>query len=203
MSSAKIAVPVRTRPGGRTAAVTRRLFEAVMELLVEGGFEAVTFQAVAERAQVGRATLYRRWPNPAALVAEAIRATAALRITIPDSGSLRSDLNIILNDIARFLSDPVGKAALVAGLTLSRNIADEARAVASWANRWSEVSPVFAKAMSRGEFDEGGDPEAMFAAIAGTLYFRLLVMNLPVDPPWIEQVLDQFFGKTMAMKLTV
>ena len=48
-------MPIKQRPGGRTAEVTQRVFAATMDLLVVGGFEAVTFQEVAERAGVGRA----------------------------------------------------------------------------------------------------------------------------------------------------
>ena len=201
MSSADIAIPIKQRPGGRTAEVTQRVFAATMDLLVVGGFESVTFQEVAERAGVGRATLYRRWPNPAALAADAIRATAAEQIVIPDTGSLRGDLALILNDIARFLSAPVGKAALVAGLTL--NPAETVQDGTSWTARWSQVRPIFVRAAARGELAEGSAPEVVFAALAGALYFRLLVMNLPVDAAWAEQVLDQFCGNTVAMKLSV
>ena len=50
----------KRRPGGRTADVTERVHRAIVELLIEGGVEACTFSAVAERAAVDRSTLYRR-----------------------------------------------------------------------------------------------------------------------------------------------
>ena len=60
------------RPGGRTADVTRRIHEAVLELLVEGGIDACTFQNVASRAGVERSTLYRRNPDRWPLIIDAI-----------------------------------------------------------------------------------------------------------------------------------
>jgi AcrR family transcriptional regulator len=83
---------------------------------VERGFPAVTFQEVAARAGVGRATLYRRWDDPAALVADAVRASAADRIRVADTGSLSGDLRHILELIARFIASPLGSASLIASL---------------------------------------------------------------------------------------
>lgn len=187
MSSA----PAPSRPGGRTALNSQRIFAATMALLVEGGFAGVTFQAVAERAGVGRATLYRRWSNPAALVGEAVRAVAAERIVMPDSGSLRGDLATTLSQVARFLSEPVGKAALIAALSLPDG--EDGGAQSGWPARWNDVEPLFARAAARGELPAGTDAEALFARLSGALYFRLLVMDQSPDEAWITRILDSEF----------
>jgi AcrR family transcriptional regulator len=54
---------VSRRPGGRTADVTNRVHEAIIELLVEDGVQACTFSAVAERAGMELSTIYRRFPD--------------------------------------------------------------------------------------------------------------------------------------------
>ena len=105
------------RPGGRTHDVTQRVFATAMELLEEGGASAVTFQKIARRAEVGRATLYRRWPEPAFLIADALAATAADQIRIKDTGSLRGDLAAMMTQIARFVDSSTGRAAIIAGLS--------------------------------------------------------------------------------------
>lgn len=178
------------RPGGRTAATSEKVFGAVFDLLIEGGFEAVTFQAVAERAQVGRATIYRRWDDVGSLIAEAVRARAAEQIVAPDTGSLRGDLNSVLGQIVRFITSPVGRAALLASL------ADTAKGSVAqphdvrWAARWQDIAPIFARARARGELPAHEDPEILFAQLAGALYFRLLVIASPPDDEWIERILD-------------
>ena len=64
---------------------------------------AVTFQAVAERAAVGRATMYRRWPSPAHLAVDAIRARSSDDIKVADHGSLAGDLTAVLRQIGSFI----------------------------------------------------------------------------------------------------
>lgn len=177
------------RLGGRTADVSRRIFEATIGLLVEGGFPAVTFQAVAQRAEVGRATLYRRWRSPTELVADAVSASAAEQIIIDDTGSLRGDLAHILRQIAAFISGPIGLAALSAALHLHQLTAVRDTST-RWGKRWADIAPVFARARARGELNGEVDAEAVFARLAGALYFRLLVIGRAPDDDWITRILE-------------
>lgn len=186
---------IKGRPGGRTAEVAAKIFKATMGLLEAGGFTAVTYQAVAERAGVGRATLYRRWPDTATLVADAIQATAAERIEIADTGSLQGDLSTILHQIGVFISSPTGAATLVAVLNLPLREGDDGRGP-GWTQRWAEVEPIFARARLRGEWREDADAEVLFATLAGALYFRRIVMGRQIDRRWIDAVLDQSLNRS-------
>src|ERR1700752_1057406 len=67
--ASKTAEPAQDPRVVRTRAAAR---ETTIELISEGGPEAVTFQAVAKRAGMSRATLYRHWPPPAEAVFEAL-----------------------------------------------------------------------------------------------------------------------------------
>jgi AcrR family transcriptional regulator len=64
---------------------------STVEILAAEGYDQLTFEAVAERSGVSRPSIYRRWGDKAALVAETI---AALRWNgpLPDEGTLRADL---------------------------------------------------------------------------------------------------------------
>jgi AcrR family transcriptional regulator len=187
-------VPTR-RPGGRTAETRRRVFEATCELLVERGFPAVTFQEVAARAGVGRATLYRRWDDPAALVADAVRASAADRIQVADTGSLHGDLRRILELIAQFIASPLGSASLIARLAQSGNAAPDDALSYQWGKRWSDVLPIFERARDRGELDHDRDFEICFTQLAGAVYFRTLIERLPVDENWLNRLLQDGLGR--------
>lgn len=94
--------------GGRhphSGGVTRRrgelldaaLLDAAWEELQQAGYQAMTFEAVADRAGTSRAVLYRRWPKKAELVVAALRHRRPLLSgAMPDTGSLRGDVLALL-----------------------------------------------------------------------------------------------------------
>ena len=55
----------------RSAEVDRAIVDATLDLMVQDGYNALSMEQVAARAGVGKATVYRRWPNKLALVADA------------------------------------------------------------------------------------------------------------------------------------
>jgi AcrR family transcriptional regulator len=68
------------------------ILDATLDLLVEEGFTRMSIEAVASRAGVGKATIYRRWPSKADLVAEAVACIKHRELREVDSGSVREDL---------------------------------------------------------------------------------------------------------------
>lgn len=187
--------PAERRPGGRTSDNTRRIVAATIDLLIDGGFDAVGFAAVAELAGVSRATMYRRWESPAHLTADAIRHNASDSIPIPDSGNLHDDLAAILAHIGDFLDTPLGRSAITANAQILANHHDDTPTPA-WSLRWIDVEPVFQRAKDRHELPPEADAEAVFAAAAGALYFRTLVMGATADSAWIHRTLDVVLAPT-------
>jgi len=96
----------RKAPGRpRSARADEAIIAAVIDLLTEGiPAEAVSIEAVAARAGVGKATIYRRWPNKEALLVDAV---ASLKGPLPEIAgeSVRDDLITLLR--------PVGRSALM------------------------------------------------------------------------------------------
>jgi AcrR family transcriptional regulator len=88
--------PVRGRP--RSADLTPAILAAVIELIDQDGYDRLTIQAVADRAGVGLATIYRRWPTKRELVVEALRAK---HVDLPDTGDARADLLAIFTLMAK------------------------------------------------------------------------------------------------------
>ncbi|MEU8822381.1 TetR/AcrR family transcriptional regulator [Streptomyces sp. NPDC048636] len=91
----------------------RELHEAVVEMLQEVGYDALTMDAVAARTHSSKATLYRQWKSKPQLVATALRCTKPVLLEDVDTGSLRGDLH----EIAR-CSEPARERdmALMRGL---------------------------------------------------------------------------------------
>ncbi|MEU1010229.1 TetR/AcrR family transcriptional regulator [Streptomyces sp. NPDC088810] len=71
------------------------LYEAVLDLLREVGYDALTMDAVAARTRSSKATLYRQWGGKAELVAKAVRHTKPGRVADVDTGSLKGDLHAL------------------------------------------------------------------------------------------------------------
>ncbi|GGW15217.1 TetR family transcriptional regulator [Streptomyces capoamus] len=71
------------------------LYDAVLDLLREVGYDALTMDAVAARTRSSKATLYRQWGGKAELVAKAVRHNKPGRVGDVDTGSLKGDLHAL------------------------------------------------------------------------------------------------------------
>ncbi|GAA0916005.1 TetR/AcrR family transcriptional regulator [Streptomyces thermoalcalitolerans] len=90
---AEAATPRRSR---LTPEREAELYEAVLELLREVGYDALTMDAVAARTRSSKATLYRQWGGKAELVVKAVRHSHPTRIEEIDTGTLRGDLHALV-----------------------------------------------------------------------------------------------------------
>ncbi|NJP99791.1 TetR/AcrR family transcriptional regulator [Streptomyces zingiberis] len=71
------------------------LYEAVLGLLREVGYEALTMDAVAQRTRSSKATLYRQWKGKPELVVSALRHGVPPELADVDTGTLRGDMREI------------------------------------------------------------------------------------------------------------
>jgi AcrR family transcriptional regulator len=177
------------RPGGRTAEVTRRINEAVLGLLIEGGVDACTFQNVAARAGIERSTLYRRSPDRWTTIVDAIIDLADRETPFNDSGSFAADLTDTLHQLAAILSGPMGPPimSVAAALQAGHGPGETGR---FWANRQNQIRPMFDAAIARGELPADVYQDDVFAMAAGPLFFRTFVIGRPVDDEFIAKVVD-------------
>jgi AcrR family transcriptional regulator len=169
--------------------VTRRVNDAVLALLVEGGIEACTFAAVADRADVERSTLYRRYGDRWALVIDAILGYAADEAAAVSLGSFREDLRFVLDRMAEILATPLGPALWAVGAALRAGSVPEHRA-RFWETRLLQILPIFEAAKARGELAQRANAEEIFAFAMGAVHFRMLVIGEAVDSKRVDQIVD-------------
>src|SRR6204780_2920407 len=94
------------RPGRpRSEQAEQAIIEATLDLFGEQGFEGVCVEAVAARAGVGKATIYRRWPNKEELL---LAALGSMKSPIPEleGVSARDDLVAMLTVMCADRADP-------------------------------------------------------------------------------------------------
>ena len=178
----------RARPGGRTADITRRIHDATIALLTEGGYAACTFRNVARKAGIERSTLYRRYPNAWAMLGEAWAMRFAADMAVEPGDSFAADLRSHLEKVAAVLNAPLGKA-MVAAAAVARLDPDLAVSAGKfWQFRLAQQEPFVAAAIARGELPPDIDRETLFATTDGPFYFRLLVVGRPIDAELVERV---------------
>jgi AcrR family transcriptional regulator len=130
---------VGLRTGGRSERVVAAVLEAAIAELARTGYAGLRLEDVAERAGVAKTTLYRRWPTKSALIHDALRSQGIAE-EIPDTGSVRGDVLLMLERIQKKIGTPQGLALArvitVEGAdkenveleTLCRHLRDEVRA---------------------------------------------------------------------------
>ena len=173
--------PDSTRPGGRTAQNRAAVVEATLAELAERGYDQTSVESVALRAGVHKTTVYRRWKTKERLVAEALDATAAVQIEIPDTGDLALDLQTLARGVRGVLISTVGSAAvrtLVSGAQSSPQVARVLRTF--WSGRLTKVVPIVNRAVTDGRLPPGTDAIELMKYLAAPMFHRVLVTAEPV-----------------------
>jgi AcrR family transcriptional regulator len=184
------AAPNRGRP--RSEKARHAILEAAAELLLLRGLGAVSMDAVAERAGVSKATIYRWWPSKEMLALDALLDWAAASAPARDTGSLRGDLLALVRPWVREITrQPFGRviAALVTEAQSDPQFAEAYRTHFVEPRR-EAMRAAFARAAKRGEVPADLDVEVAVDLIYGPLYHRLLHGHAPLSGRFGEAVVD-------------
>ena len=183
--------PRRGRPRSEKARLA--ILEAATELLLVQGLSAVSMDAVAERAGVSKATIYRWWPTKESLALDALfNEWAAARPPARDTGSLRGDLLSLLRPWARLAaSRPYGRviAGLITQAQMDPAFAAEYR-TRFVAPRREAGREVLRRAIERGEIPADTKIEVALDMLYGPLYHRLLHGHAPLNDRFVRDVID-------------
>ncbi|MEQ4725500.1 TetR/AcrR family transcriptional regulator [Nonomuraea sp. B19D2] len=178
---ARPAPPTRRRPGGRTARIRTQVLDAVLAELGERGYDGLTMDAVAARAGVHRATVYRRWGDVGGLLADVLDATGEDDWQPPDTGSLKGDLAALNHEIqAALTAQPPIVAALIAASFRSEK-ADRAQR-RLWEDRYARCEIIVTRATRRGELPPHTDARRLLIAATAPVYHQLVLLRMPPDP---------------------
>src|SRR3954470_23041070 len=105
-----LTVPAARATRRRGDALLDAIYAAVMEELATVGYQALSIERVADRGRPGKGSIYRRWPAPVALVLAALDHVLPLVDDVPDTGSVRADLLLVMRRIARTMGSRAGAA---------------------------------------------------------------------------------------------
>jgi AcrR family transcriptional regulator len=182
-------------PGGRAAADPRavlsreRVLAAALDLLTESGLGEFTIDDASKRSGVAKTTIYRHWPNRAALVIDACLRMDDGDQPPPDTGSLEGDVTAFLNNLA-------GLLATARWSSILPSIVDAAEHEPAFAGIHGTIqrrhaAPLRAaleRAAARGEIQPSADLSAVVAALLGPLFYRRWFSREPVDDKFVDLI---------------
>lgn len=174
---------------------------AAAELLEEVGYQGITMEGVARRADVAKSTVYRWWKSRPTLVMDAYRQTIEQRMPVPDEGGVREDLTAFVAALYGVSAHPLRVRAL-RGLMAEAQLDPAFEEVfRQWVEtRRAVVKELLTRGLDRGELPAGADLELAADQVFGTFWYRLLVGHAPLDPAeaahHAERVLDGLTGRT-------
>lgn len=158
-----------------------KIIQATLALLADDGYDGVTMEAVAARAGVGKATLYRRYPGKEALVVDAL---ATLSDTVPRGagGGLRDDLIALVASTVRTTNSPAGRLLprLVSAAVDNPGLLERYReqVITPRRRRFAEV---LLAGIRSGELRADLDVEQTIDLLVGPVLYRSLLR--PQEPP--------------------
>ncbi len=182
----------KRKPGRpRSAEADSAIVEATLDLLDQGGVEAVKIEEVARRAGVARTTVYRRFPSRSDLVLGACEDVVSRYLRVPDTGAVRSDVVELLTTLIHALTRT--RARHVIPNLLALRTADpklEAATRVVWERRRDAMVEVLRRGVQRGELPADADPGLLADLLHGPLYYRLLVSGAPIGRGLAEEIAD-------------
>jgi AcrR family transcriptional regulator len=191
---------VKKRLPGRPRSEQARaaILSSTLELLEQVGFAELTIEAVAASAEVGKATIYRWWPNKAMLVGDAFMSSVIRETRFPDTGSVREDLRAQMQRLAGIFRGPRGRIlrSLIGGGQSDPEL------IAAFSNRWliprrAEAFGILQRGIDRGQLPADIDRNMLLDTLYGPLYFRMLVGHGPLSTAFVDDVCDAVMSGVM------
>jgi AcrR family transcriptional regulator len=166
----------------RNDAAQAAILDATFRLLAGPGTEALTIDAIAAEAGVGRQTIYRWWPSKGAVVADALVRYAQVVVPGRDTGSFAGDLVAFFTDSFAGLESRVMADRLRQIVAEAQHDEHVARVLADFtAVRRAALRALLERGRSAGELAADADLDMLVDMAYGVLYYRLLVGHAPLD----------------------
>jgi AcrR family transcriptional regulator len=177
-------VPLRGRK--RSIKAEKAVLDAAYKLLLDAGLQATTVEAIATRAGVSKATIYKWWPNRAAVIMSAFLREASKALPYPEEVSLESVFERLYL-MAQEFQGAIGTmiCALIAEGQSDPEIAQAFREGYIYARRRQGVE-IVKSAIAKGLIRKA-DPDTVLDLLYAPLYYRLLVGHQPLTAGFVRE----------------
>jgi AcrR family transcriptional regulator len=186
-------IPKRSTGRPRSQASHEAILQAAAQLLDARPYTEISVEAIAARAGVSKATIYRWWPNKMALVIEVLTEQALHMPQIPfDGHNLRKHLMACLKGGYKTLLRGRMTPVLLAVLAECRS--DTAMLDLLYKSFFARLQAIglrdLQKAVETGELAKDVRQDVLLDQLWGPLYYRALIAGKPVDDLYLQTLLD-------------
>jgi AcrR family transcriptional regulator len=154
------------------------ILAATLELLGKVGFEAMSIEAIAKQAKVGKTTIYRRYSSKEELVADAIESIRE-DVVIPDTGNFGQDIDELIENAAKITLNPVGRQTVA--MIISSASSNSQFAQIYWTKYLEPRRQAFAivveRAKARKEIKADLDSGLIFDTISGIMLYATIFQS--------------------------
>jgi AcrR family transcriptional regulator len=186
-------ISAEAEPRTRGEARTEAILDAAIELIAEVGYDRMTMGAIATRARASKATMYRRWPGKAELVAEAFTCHQCAEVVCPpDTGSLRGDLLAMIGGLVDSFAGQAGQRVTGLLIAMREDPALAAIVRTQLAEGGSQITGILlSRAAERGELPSPVDGPFVLALAPAVVITRSLLLGGTTDTSFQHQLVDQ------------
>jgi AcrR family transcriptional regulator len=182
------------QPISRGAGARRRVLQAALQVLEEHGLPGFTMEAVARRAAASKATLYRHWPTPGALLIDAMDATFR-PFPVPDTGHVSTDVAEVLTAFLLVLEHTPFPRLLAAFIDAAERDPTLATMHADLTRRRREPLLVaLTRARDRGQIPAHLDLELAIDLLTAPLFYRRFIAHRPIPPTLVTDLITHVLG---------
>ena len=190
MSAAALGLDQKRNAGRPRCQVAREsILTTTARLLRDTSVRELAIESIAREAGVGKATIYRWWPNKAAIVIDAFFSEALPLTGFPDTGSPSAAIEAQCAKLIDVLSGPLGKViAQVIGEGQSNDDVLSKFREMVLQHRRAAFRELFALDVRTGEFDANIDVEVVTDLVYGPVWYRLLIAHQPLDAAFAQRL---------------
>jgi AcrR family transcriptional regulator len=184
--------PARRSPGRpRSEQARLAILSSALKLLGKNGFSDLTIEDVAAHAGVGKATVYRWWPNKAALIADAFASSTTRKLHFPDTGSVCTDMSQQMRQLIKIFSSRRGRivSAILGGGQSDRDLIKAFRDRFLWPRR-REAYATLQRGIERGELRRNVDMDLLLDSLYGPIYMRFLIRHDNLTPEFVDHLCE-------------
>lgn len=173
----------------RNESLRLRIQQAAIDLLIEGGYLALTCDAIAVRAKTSKATIYRWWPNKAQVVTDAFVEAMSPSLPVYPASTLEEFVSFHVQQFAQAMNGQNGK--LLAAILAAAQYVPEVRD--AYLEHWFRPRrKLLYQAMRRlqqsGHLDPKTDLDTVLDILYGPLFMLLLVQHRRLSSTYATQL---------------